>query len=214
MNYNKTGDGIKHPERMKNRMTIEAQKTALQNAAKYAGGAITIHECNNLDKRKTVPKFFAQIGQETISPVLDYAGLNYFLHGYGKAKQAQTRGAAVTTSGKHTPGPWTAARMFNPPTAKDRTCGFVVNGPETGEPLPARICDLRVPPGVGSFSEYKANANLIAAAPELLAALESLYAHEGERELSGIGTSHDSEALEIAKTAAQAAIAKAKGGAL
>jgi len=64
--------------------------------------------------------------------------------------------------------------MFNPPKAKDRNRGFVVNGPETGEPLVARICDLLVPPGIGSFSEYQANARLIAASPEMLDALRDL----------------------------------------
>lgn len=86
---------------------------------------------------------------------------------------------------QHTPGPWTAERMFNPPGAKDRTCGFVVNGPETGEPLPARICDLRVPPGMGSFSEYRANARLIASAPALLAALESIAENLQNRAMTG-----------------------------
>lgn len=71
---------------------------------------------------------------------------------------------------KHTPGPWKADRMFNPPKAKNRTSGFIVNGPETGELLPDRICDMRVPPGL-RFREFEANARLIAAAPELLEAL-------------------------------------------
>ena len=81
--------------------------------------------------------------------------------------------ASIRMKTPHTPGPWTAERMFNPPKAKDRTCGFVVNGPENGEPLPDRICDLRVPAGM-RFSEYKTNAALIAAAPDLLNALREL----------------------------------------
>jgi len=64
--------------------------------------------------------------------------------------------------------------MINPPKAKDRTCGFVVNGSENGEPLPVRICDLRVLPGVDGFGKGKANALLIAAAPVLLRALEEI----------------------------------------
>lgn len=81
------------------------------------------------------------------------------------------------TDTKHTPGPWTAERMLNPPRAKDRRCGFVVNGPDTGEPLPVRVCDMRAPAGMDGFSQVQANARLIAAAPELLAALEFAYAH-------------------------------------
>lgn len=64
----------------------------------------------------------------------------------------------------------------------------------------------------------KARAALANTAParpdvnaELLAALKALLAHEGERVLSGIGTEHDSEALESAKSQAREAIGKAKG---
>jgi len=69
---------------------------------------------------------------------------------------------------KHTPGPWTCHRMRLPDSEDDRRCGFVVNGPDA-EPLPVRICDLRVPVGWRGFSEGEANARLIAAAPKLLA---------------------------------------------
>jgi hypothetical protein len=37
-----------------------------------------------------------------------------------------------------------------------------------------RVCDLRVPQGWTGYSEGHANARLIAAAPDLLAALEKL----------------------------------------
>ena len=46
---------------------------------------------------------------------------------------------------------------------------------------------------------------------DLLAALEAMAEHEGERQYSGIGTEHDSDALEAAKARARAAIAKARG---
>lgn len=46
---------------------------------------------------------------------------------------------------------------------------------------------------------------------EALAALGALLEHEGERETSGVGTEHDSAALEAAKEAARAVINKAKG---
>jgi hypothetical protein len=44
------------------------------------------------------------------------------------------------------------------------------------------------------------------------AALKAMLAHEGEREVSGIGTEHDSDALEAAKRLAYAAIASAEEG--
>lgn len=74
----------------------------------------------------------------------------------------------------HTPGPWEYGRMLVSPKAKDRRCGFVVNGPDTPDDLPTRICDLRVPQGFSGFAEGEANARLIAAAPEMLDCLVSL----------------------------------------
>lgn len=60
---------------------------ALQNMAE--GMNITVHEKHTQDKRKTVKMYFANIGQETISPVLDYETLNHFLLGFRKAKQLE-----------------------------------------------------------------------------------------------------------------------------
>jgi hypothetical protein len=40
--------------------------------------------------------------------------------------------------------------------------------------LPERVCDLRVPAGLCGFQVGEANARLIAAAPDLLAACERL----------------------------------------
>ena len=62
---------------------------ALQNMAE--GMNITVHEKHTQDKRKTVKTYFANIGQETISPVLDYKTLNHFLLGFRKAINIQTR---------------------------------------------------------------------------------------------------------------------------
>jgi hypothetical protein len=59
------------------------------------------------------------------------------------------------------------------PKQKDRRCGFVINGPDRDGALPVRICDLRVPAGIDGFGEGRANAVLIAAAPELLEALKN-----------------------------------------
>lgn len=65
-------------------MKIEHQLESLQNAADSIGA--TIHEKLFEDKRKKVPMFFANIGNETISPVLNYNDMNNFLHGWIRAK--------------------------------------------------------------------------------------------------------------------------------
>jgi hypothetical protein len=98
----------------------------------------------------------------------------------------------------HTPGPWVI-----------QTCN--ANGPfldsffiSTEERI---VC--RFPTGTGQFSETGqenlANARLIAAAPELLSALEDmLCAYMGDREMTA-------EDCVCAADIARAAIAKAKG---
>ena len=78
---------------------------------------------------------------------------------------------------QHTPGPWKHERMLLG-NAKDRRSGFIVNGPDAN-PLPVRICDIRCTPE-SPFAVSEANARLIAAAPELLAALKLIYANAGE----------------------------------
>jgi hypothetical protein len=71
---------------------------------------------------------------------------------------------------KHTPGPWEYERMLLG-ASEDRRSGFVVNRQETApDGWSTRICDMRCSPEKG-FAECEANAQLIAAAPELLAAL-------------------------------------------
>lgn len=99
--------------------------------------------------------------------------------------------------------------MLNPPKAKDRRCGFVVNGPEPhrlqwGENLPVRVCDLRTPQCFNGYSEGEANARLIAAAPDLLRSLIYISAR-----LQHGGRAAKSDCL----TQCQWAIAKATGGA-
>ena len=100
----------------------------------------------------------------------------------------------------HTPGPWEYSRMRLPPKEKDRRCGFVVNGPDVSDDLPVRVCDLRCPVGVDGFSEGEANARLIAAAPDLLAALQYIA-----------GWQPENWNPETARDMARAAIAKAEG---
>lgn len=114
-----------------------------------------------------------------------------------------------TNTAQYTRGPWTRARMLLPPRAKDRRCGFVVNGPEAAEQsLPTRICDLRVPIGINGFSEGEANACLIAAAPEMLEALRLLV-------LEFKDVTPRSPAVDMARRCAldtaRAAIARAEG---
>jgi hypothetical protein len=70
------------------KMNAQKQLEALQNAANYAGGGAVIHQKQSDDKRKTKPLFFAQVGQKTISPVLDYDGLNHFLLGLRVGKNS------------------------------------------------------------------------------------------------------------------------------
>lgn len=110
---------------------------------------------------------------------------------------------------KHTPGPWEYGRMLISPKAKDRRCGFVVNGPDDDPEsleLPTRICDLRVPAGMSGFQEGEANARLIAAAPELLAALLRLAA---QAEMTSDFDEAIGGTLHSAVKQARAAIAKA-----
>ena len=58
---------------------------ALSNAANDIG--LTVYEMQTHDKRKTVKKYFANRGNNTLSPNLDYEQLNCWLLGYRKAIQ-------------------------------------------------------------------------------------------------------------------------------
>ena len=94
---------------------------------------------------------------------------------------------------KHTPGPWSVQDG-------DRVFGY-----STGKPYSHCLHE-----GIGYKTEREANARLIAAAPELLAALENaanVLAGIATGDLKTIGK--DSPAL----AQARAAIAKAKDGA-
>ena len=58
------------------------QLEALNNALSYFGFKnINLYEKQYSDKRKKVSKFFLQDGAKTISPVLDYNEMNYFILG-------------------------------------------------------------------------------------------------------------------------------------
>ena len=54
---------------------------SLQNAANNLNLGAKVHQKYFDDKRKKTNKYFLQIGNETISPVLDYEQLNYFIFG-------------------------------------------------------------------------------------------------------------------------------------
>ena len=102
---------------------------------------------------------------------------------------------------KHTPGPWRATRDQD---SRGNHC-WRIDAPSVS------LLAVLTYQNAGARAEGIADAHLIAAAPDLLAALEAVLAHEGERDISPIGTELDSAELERAKNAARAAIARAKG---
>ena len=61
---------------------MQTEIESLQNAANDLN--LTIHEYYTNDKRRTAKKYFANKGNETVSPVLDYEQLNCFLLGWRK----------------------------------------------------------------------------------------------------------------------------------
>lgn len=108
---------------------------------------------------------------------------------------------------KHTPGPWVAVRNsayweVNP----------LNNAGENGVPYTvANVCPSDPQNPSGGLQE--ANARLIAAAPDLLGALEECrFALEPYDDVKPRDWPTDREKLRRAHKAARAAIAKAKGG--
>ncbi len=71
---------------MKSEQSMHTAIDALQNMANHANPCIKIHPKPNEDRRKTVPKYFANIDNNSISPVLDYDCMNCFLLGFAKGK--------------------------------------------------------------------------------------------------------------------------------
>ena len=98
-------------------------------------------------------------------------------------------------SAQHTPGPWRVERQNPSPTTGE----WMIAGTKPGYLAEVRDCGSR---------DVQANARLIAAAPDLLAALQALVA-----ELDGPGKpySSDSYAPPHFIETAKAAIAKATG---
>lgn len=99
---------------------------------------------------------------------------------------------------KSTPGPWRYVRESGSPT----TGQHMIAGARPGYLAEVRDC------GSG---DVEANAHLIASAPDLLAALESLLA-QADQQNSYYGNPA-SDSMKAAIDAAEFAIAKAKGGA-
>lgn len=95
---------------------------------------------------------------------------------------------------KHTPGPW-KINSFN-----DRTGGYVI-----ADKIEPNICEMN---SSRSIEETKFNAHLIAAAPELLEALEALT-KAGERGLWGAWADNTPNGAILKK--ARDAIEKATG---
>jgi len=63
-------------------MKTTAQLDTLNNSLNYFGFKnINLHEKQYSDKRKKISKFFLQQGAKTISPVLNYNEMNYFILG-------------------------------------------------------------------------------------------------------------------------------------
>jgi hypothetical protein len=65
--------------------TIENYTESLQNFADVLG--LTVHVKHYYDDKRKQPKFYLCKGSTSISPVLDYNGLNNFMLGYSRCKQ-------------------------------------------------------------------------------------------------------------------------------
>ena len=65
-------------------MNAQQQRQALENALNSFGLTnLTVYPKFSEDKRLKTPKFFLNNGFQTISPVLDYNEMNYFILGMG-----------------------------------------------------------------------------------------------------------------------------------
>ena len=60
---------------------IDGKIVALQNAANSTGLNIAVFEKLQEDKRRKVKKYFLAIDNASVSPVLNYTELNYFIFG-------------------------------------------------------------------------------------------------------------------------------------
>lgn len=109
----------------------------------------------------------------------------------------------MTKHTTHTPGPWIVGTNGDKCAKNHAICA--------GPHVLAKVYGTGYPIGEGWAPQSQANAHLIAAAPDLLAALKALATHEGESEPNGIGLESPTAALEHARALAVAAIARAEG---
>ena len=69
-------------------MNAQQQREALENALNSFGlNNLTIYPKISEDKRVKKLKFFLNNGLKTISPVLSYENMNYFIMGIGASKR-------------------------------------------------------------------------------------------------------------------------------
>ena len=69
-------------------MNAQQQMEALENALNSFGLTnLTLYPKISVDKREKTPKFFLNFGFQTISPVLSYENMNYFIMGIGASKR-------------------------------------------------------------------------------------------------------------------------------
>ena len=69
-------------------MNSQQQRQALENALNSFGLTnLTLYPKISEDKREKKPKFFLNNGFQTISPVLSYENMNYFIMGIGASKR-------------------------------------------------------------------------------------------------------------------------------
>ena len=66
----------------------EAQKEALENHLRCIDNKnLKLYQYIANDQRKTIPKFYIQNGNHTISPALNYNDMNHFILGMSRSKQ-------------------------------------------------------------------------------------------------------------------------------
>ena len=71
-----------------NTMNAQQQREALENALNSFGLTnLTVYTKISEDKREKKPKFFLNFGFKTISPILTYQEMNYFIMGIGASKR-------------------------------------------------------------------------------------------------------------------------------
>ena len=107
---------------------------------------------------------------------------------------------------KHTPGPWVQPMRYSPEDGCDIPCGAI----EDADGRSITVCTYDQEPTISA-----ANARLIAAAPDLLAACKAVsewHQHSVGCPASEIGAIGDS-GCDCGLAAVRAAIAKAEGGA-